>query len=861
MKNKKFLLLALFAAVCTFSCTKDEMPSTGRLADRPYYMSVENSSFSFGSAANLGATLVIESMNVSWEITGAPSWLTLSANSGSGDAYVTLTASENKGVDEMRVAVLLIKSTTPKYEYSREITITQAAATAYLNVEQTSLSFAPQVSTTAVTVNSNIEWEATCSSSWITFENSGNETLLVTASENLAGSSRSTTISLRRIGTTKTLATIDVTQSEGGVTGSTEELAFGLDGGTKSVEIDAEVSWSTTVSNASWLAVTPESGTAGKAQLKITALANKSTSARSGFVYVKIGTKEKLSIPVSQEGVSLEINGTLQEFAAAGGETQKLNVVSNKEWKILSCPEWLYVTPEQGDAGTVEVSLEAVENRSVNSRSATLRIGVEGITYKDIAVSQGGLHAGFDANRLEFAWESSQQEIGIDAPNSWNATVSHDWLSLSQYTGNGSKNIIVTVQTNDDEYARYGTITVITEGRTFTLSVVQQGQYIRISSTAGEVAAMGGTVKFSVQTSVGAADSVVYEGTTKDWLTFNNDGNGNYTLTAAYNPSVKTRTAQFVIKPSMATTNNACTAGVKYQMMQAGRALLASVSGFEMFAAGGTSATYTVTADGKYSISKPDSDNWYELMHDADAQTFYIVVSKNTIGEERNSQITISLDELPAGEEKNIVVDVLQHKSDYNINVGDFDEDRDWDTADLYEYVDLGLPSGVKWAAYNVGAGAPHEYGDYYAWGEIETKTSYTEKNCSTYGKTMSDIRGNAQYDVARAKWGGTWRLPTKAECEELIDEENCTWEWTTQSGVNGCKVTSKVNGNSIFLPAAGYRNGTSINDTESRGNYWSSTPRESNTNDAYYLGFYSKGYLASLNSRYCGFCVRPVTK
>ncbi len=119
-------------------------------------------------------------------------------------------------------------------------------------------------------------------------------------------------------------------------------------------------------------------------------------------------------------------------------------------------------------------------------------------------------------------------------------------------------------------------------------------------------------------------------------------------------------------------------------------------------------------------------------------------------------------------------------------------------------YVDLGLPSGVKWATCNVGASSPSDYGNYYAWGEIRPKAEYTEENWVFYGRREEDIPnigGNPQYDAARANWGGTWRLPTWAECEELVSE--CTWTAASLGEHNGCKITGK-NGNSIFLPASG---------------------------------------------------------
>ncbi len=173
-----------------------------------------------------------------------------------------------------------------------------------------------------------------------------------------------------------------------------------------------------------------------------------------------------------------------------------------------------------------------------------------------------------------------------------------------------------------------------------------------------------------------------------------------------------------------------------------------------------------------------------------------------------------------------------------------------------HEYVDLGLPSGLKWATCNVGANSPEEYGDYFAWGEIATKSEYGEYNSLTYKKSIPDISGNDQYDAARANWGGTSRIPTYAEIEELKNE--CTWEWTSQGGHNGYEVTGK-NGNSIFLPATGYRYGLMLYFDGVSGFYWSSTPHESNTN-SYILLFESRFYILEHYSRYNGRTVRPVS-
>ena len=164
---------------------------------------------------------------------------------------------------------------------------------------------------------------------------------------------------------------------------------------------------------------------------------------------------------------------------------------------------------------------------------------------------------------------------------------------------------------------------------------------------------------------------------------------------------------------------------------------------------------------------------------------------------------------------------------------------------DVHEYVDLGL--SVKWATCNVGASKPEDYGNYYAWGETMTKSSYTEDNSKTYGRFMRDINGNSIHDAARANWGGNWRMPTKTEMQELIDK--CKWKWVTVNGVKGYKVTSKTNGNSIFLPSLHYAG--------SYGHYWSSSPNDDTF--AYYLGFASGGHSMSIDYRYYGRSVRPV--
>lgn len=180
--------------------------------------------------------------------------------------------------------------------------------------------------------------------------------------------------------------------------------------------------------------------------------------------------------------------------------------------------------------------------------------------------------------------------------------------------------------------------------------------------------------------------------------------------------------------------------------------------------------------------------------------------------------------------------------------------------------IDLGLPSGTKWACCNVGASAPEDYGNYYAWGETQPKSVY---NWDTYQygyynddgdfshlvNIGSDIAGT-RYDAATANWGTPWRMPSKSQCQELL--YNTTYVWTTQNGVKGRKFTGP-NGGTIFLPAAGNRWNDELDSTGSRGDYWSSTLDESSPGLAYGLYFSSNFETWYYYDRYGGQSVRPV--
>ena len=174
-----------------------------------------------------------------------------------------------------------------------------------------------------------------------------------------------------------------------------------------------------------------------------------------------------------------------------------------------------------------------------------------------------------------------------------------------------------------------------------------------------------------------------------------------------------------------------------------------------------------------------------------------------------------------------------------------------------HEYVDLGLPSGLKWATCNVGASRPEDYGDYYAWGETLLKPIYEEFTSITYGKRLGNISKDHRYDVARSEWGSSWRLPTKGECEELL--KKCKWEWTVVGGHNGYRVTGP-NGNFIFLPATGMNFGSCVVIEDEFGYYWTASPIRRGATKAYTLVIHAGYHSVDGYIRYRGQGVRPVS-
>lgn len=281
-------------------------------------------------------------------------------------------------------------------------------------------------------------------------------------------------------------------------------------------------------------------------------------------------------------------------------------------------------------------------------------------------------------------------------------------------------------------------------------------------------------------------------------------------------------------------------------------------------------------------------------------------IDLNDIQVASGNVLTVWFSVLPTASLKNKTLSVKLFGANANM-AGDIAIADEWTAGKAYsyaatlssggqevEYVDLGLPSGLKWATCNIGAKSPEEYGDYYAWGETETKDIYSKDTYKFYKtETVSEGGFDIEYsgytkyipqnkadqygfrgfydnktvldiedDVAHVKLGGKWRMPTKAEFTELIN--NCQCDWVTYKGVKGRKFTSKKTGYTdkwIFLPAAGYRLDGNLYHAGSLGYYWSSSLSTNLPYYAYFMDFTSDSVSPNDSYRCYGHSVRPVSE
>lgn len=631
-----------------------------------------------------GSTSIYISGRGECVLSGIPAWATADKiRFGNADNYfnedVKFEIKEND-TPAQRTAIVTATVKSDDMAINDQMEMSQQPGAKIVNFNEGSVTVSAKEQDFTIEYTANVEDDELDAEvyfdSWlsITKMSGGKMTL---SSEANTGASRSTTIRIW-VKDNSGYSYINVTQSspEGSINGTEHTGTVGCTGGNVDITFTSEVPWKGASSD-SWLTVSPAEGEAGTHRLTLSVSPNLSTESRSATVTLGTPYVTMDTYTVMQQGIDLSVDCESLTIGHEAGADVAFGVSSNTDWIVAASEEWLTVSPAEGSMEQT-VTVLAEENNSLNTRSAIVTVSAKdnNAIACVVKVTQNGIPYGVDNDNLVYDWNGGTQKVVISTPESWQCAVSDSWISTDIDKGEGDYELSVSCEPNTGEEERGGYVMIQSEGQPMIVNVRQRGQYFYIDNAGSEISAMGGTIELTVHTTVGAVARI--EGEDCDWLSFAKTDEDVYMIEAAYNPSITSRTATFIIEPSMEGTNEEFTRGLKYELTQNGRRLLTSVPGVYLNRDGGQSAVIDVTADGAYDIYKDPLDNWYILTYDAVSGTFYVSATENKTGSERRGTVYLALKDLPDGETKMIKVSVLQTNDIFNVGIIDFVDEEEW---------------------------------------------------------------------------------------------------------------------------------------------------------------------------------------
>lgn len=846
----------------------------------PFMLEVSADHILFDSPQSDSRILQVKASNVKWTFSEIPDWITISPQSGSGDMEVSIQVSENSGAIS-RVGLLSFGTDGGDWNYSVGITVSQQRApyVITLPVDFVDMDGGGEIKTVQVDTNTD-NWSIQIPlsmSQWCTARKT-EDGIVLTVTANTGNESREGLIELR---SDDVSAFLSVIQRPAGIITTTDRLVFPVDGGVQSLPVNVEAAW-TIETSYSWIDIKTSSGQAGFVMIPMEAVPNFSSKPRDGFIYIVLSDDRKIEIPVHQDCIEFSLDRDSIHFQS-GGSIERLVLKSNVNWFIpdsIDIIDWISINPMAGN-GNMQLLVKVDANLNIDSRSVSVPVNIVSkadsttiISSRTIEIIQDSRSFGADSTSLSFSDKAGSTWLNIKSDGYWFLNPMESWIMVEPDEGDRNAQVKVSVAENLEREARTGSIILRTYGERNTISVYQSGKYIDVSSSALDFHSRPDTTEVILTTNGHwTAESK------QPWVKLSeSEGYGDCVImiSVSDNPSISEREGEVSVTREGMNP-------IRIKVTQKGHYLTVSTNRIEFFSAGGKSAPIIVQTDGVYTI-QTESD-WVTIDKETESQ-FTVSVTENISSNSRNGIVNVSL--------SGLVKDTLVEIAITQRSVEDSYTPTGY--VETYGYVDLGL--SVNWATYNVGATAPEEFGDYYAWGETEPKGNYLFDNyyfCTSFDWDAfwntfwddedDDGAGVGSFnkyvidsdwgiidnktiletddDVAQVKWGGGWRMPTYGEWHELLMK--CDWIKTTWRGVDGFKVTSKVPGYTdcfIFLPTAGVKGSAMVSGKErtAEGNvYWSSSL--DNSFSAMGLDLFSEEDSLDLVSliRFLGAPVRPV--
>ena len=532
-----YILILLLSASCTSDSIlydgSEWMPSLA-----PRYIFMRDKNISLGAEAD-SFDIYLEAKSTPWQFSGQASWLTVNPQSGTDAAKVIISATENMSGEDLRTSIFSLSSAVSDFDYKTMVYVTQKAAAPYLRVSESSLAIAAAGGTKVINVDKNIAYTISKSSdaTWLTVESSEDNTkLTILVEPNPDATARNASITLSGLRT----QVITLTQEAAGIT-STEygPLEVGVKGADYALQITSDAAW-TASTNGSWLTVSPAEGDAGTSEVVFSISPNNTTSARSGWVDFRIGSKEMFSVIVNQEALYCTVSATSLSMGAVGSSGTFM-VSSNTEWAIISKPSWITTDIASGSRnGTVVVT--ASEHTGREARSGEIRIGVEGITELERSVYVCQSQHYLNLSPSSFAVLPSvggTHRVSVASDDIWKVRAEESWLTLSNDTGVGDVDVIMTAADNPSVRKRTGKVLFTpTYAAPVEFMANQAGRYLSVNAARVVFYWSGGeSLPVAVTT-----DGTFTVTTQCEWLKIEQSGH-SFTLTAEKHDAEEPRSA------------------------------------------------------------------------------------------------------------------------------------------------------------------------------------------------------------------------------------------------------------------------------------------------------------------------------
>lgn len=440
----------------------------------PRYLRVSPTSLSFSANQTSSQSVDIETMETPWKVDNAIDWVSFSAASGQSNSNINVSASENKDANAARTGVFYIKADVSDWNYEKGISVSQAAATPYINVSQSNITLKGTACTSTFDVTSNCSYTVTNDADWLTLSQKDNSFVL-NATANETSQYRTTTILFSYNGINQASNKIVVTQAPASINASTETLTFENTAGEVKVEITSESKWTASTSY-SWINVTPNSGEAGKSSITISVSPNTSVDERTGYVILSIGSEERIQIPIKQRGIYIETDKSQYDFEASSG-TQTIQVNSNTSWQVSSVPSWIKVDKTSG-TGNSAIKVTVEDNPNTTERNGEIVVSQPGLSaMATVKVHQKGKTFDVAVTTLTFHDKEESQTITIVTDGTWRAYSSAEWIKVSPETATGNSTLTITVKENSTDGERSGSVNILMGDASATVAIVQKGKY------------------------------------------------------------------------------------------------------------------------------------------------------------------------------------------------------------------------------------------------------------------------------------------------------------------------------------------------------------------------------------------------